>query len=1465
MGGPGKGCGSHAVKAVPNSPRELICAQAFWVGAMVPRAVVCARAPLLLVAVACLCSCVVGEVITTKECPAGQYLQLGTGLCNDCPAGTYGAVSGLETPECSGLCEPGYYCPTGSTSAQQEACPAGTFGSSYGLSNSECSGPALEGYYTTAASIRPDQHECSTMENLFYCPSGSALPNRVQLGYYTSGGNSNNTRTTQQLCEPGHYCPDSLGIQLTCPPGVFGDSYGLHEATCDEECGRGQYCPEASTQPSLCPAGTYNNETGKAALSDCVACPKGHFCVQESHVPVPCPAGQFGDQEGLKSSSCSTQCTVHVSMDDPDDVSNVICVASQCEAGYYCPEGSTSQNERECGGVRLYCPAGSSIPVPVDEGYYTVGAQGTDNDANTTQVAQVLCEPGNYCVDGAKYTCPEGFFGGSFGLSSQECSGECSPGYTCGAGAVDSRESQCGNSTVYCPQGSFEVVPVSDGYYSVGYECPNSTLEFLRRSGQFPSDSLGTDDDVDDSAIRSLVGTFFINYNLVESLTVYDTLPDDAVLAQLIEYRDVWDVSCIPDYDATRLGGSGPRTRAGQHPCEPGFFCFKGTRFKCPAGTYMGDYGASECIQCPSGSYCPEQATAPIPCPCGTYGQTRGLQDEGCSGVCPAGYYCEEGQVGATEHPCGNEKVFCPLGSCNPTTVKPAYYAIGGSSRITRTAQQKCDEANHLQGKCPLGTVDSDFLCYASDLLTDEWHAAYATGRNRVNGSAGDPVDAEFDTGVYVGCAHGYIQAGSDVYVHCEEPETFMNFNNKSSPLCDRVSCQLSTVLSQAEKWNNSQYSTRPLPQDEFVWWGETVEVVCADGFYDFEHDETLELTCDYTELLSLTSEEIAAVTCEPMFCEVKQLLVGLWEWGYVASVLSAQNLVQVEVPQTLAEADLAVLSSDACTDNGESVAYFAVDGIRSSSVGRTCDGLAATKGTDAGDFANFEISEESVYVHSLKIYLDTTALGEFEVWISDDNSLMTTSYDATGSAHTVCAGPDTVDGLTAYQQQAVNTDVEVVCNANGRFVRIQLLGEPRALVLREVEFFTGSFTAIDYVDTVGYEDIVATTCDERFSPIDNSFLSQVVECSKQFESFEQFDDSDKSTFCTINYCTVDDLLEEGAPMNEGHSVASDSSVVAVYGTVEVSCDDGYWPYETTDSAHYFAYDAFGEGTWGDNQDDAFTVTCEPPMGFFNYSGLVCAPVQCEATDLLDGMWASSNGFTVSFGEKYRRSQAPPMPPINRTQEVSVICDPTTHREAADSTEPPSFECATPFSYVSERTGWNNTDRENTGYICEPIECDLSDLLSDHWRAGYVASPVSMSPLFQRSSTDVMGLLEVDEVSCDEENGYFSLGDTSPQVTCTYQDPDFVDYGDTRRDFWCGHPIACDPADLLTGSWGTGYVANYDREVYLGAVVAISCDTANGYSLVSGPDSGQLELECGSSVSFTTVSPAERNSIICSL
>ena len=51
---------------------------------------------------------------------------------------------------------------------------------------------------------------------------------------------------------------------------------------------------------------------------------------------------------------------------------------------------------------------------------------------------------------------------------------------------------------------------------------------------------------------------------------------------------------------------------------------------------------------------------------------------------------------------------------------------------------------------------------------------------------------------------------------------------------------------------------------------------------------------------------------------------------------------------------------------------------------------------------------------------------------------------------------------------QAINTEIEVICNTRGRFVRLQQLGAPRQLALREVEFYTGTFAPVAFSDTVG-------------------------------------------------------------------------------------------------------------------------------------------------------------------------------------------------------------------------------------------------------------------------------------------------------------------------------------------------------------------------------------------------------------
>jgi hypothetical protein len=63
--------------------------------------------------------------------------------------------------------------------------------------------------------------------------------------------------------------------------------------------------------------------------------------------------------------------------------------------------------------VSVYCPIGSSYPLKVSGGYYTIG--GDSN--NRTRYGQLECPVGSYCIGGIMYLCPKGRYGNTTGQS----------------------------------------------------------------------------------------------------------------------------------------------------------------------------------------------------------------------------------------------------------------------------------------------------------------------------------------------------------------------------------------------------------------------------------------------------------------------------------------------------------------------------------------------------------------------------------------------------------------------------------------------------------------------------------------------------------------------------------------------------------------------------------------------------------------------------------------------------------------------------------------------------------------------------------------------------------------------------------------------------------------------------------------------------------------------------------------
>ena len=102
----------------------------------------------------------------------------------------------------------------------------------------------------------------------------------------------------------------------------------------------------------------------------------------------------------------------------------------------------------------------------IETGYYSTG-YGNLTSEGTTRTGEEQCDKGYYAVDGVRAACPAGRYGDTVGLSSADCSGECSTGYFCPEGSTGPQQDSCGvgqyPAQYYCPVGTTERIVVDDG------------------------------------------------------------------------------------------------------------------------------------------------------------------------------------------------------------------------------------------------------------------------------------------------------------------------------------------------------------------------------------------------------------------------------------------------------------------------------------------------------------------------------------------------------------------------------------------------------------------------------------------------------------------------------------------------------------------------------------------------------------------------------------------------------------------------------------------------------------------------------------------------------------------------------------------------------------------------------------------------------------------------------------------
>ncbi len=421
-----------------------------------------------------------------NACPGGYVpsFNFESNSCEPCPAGRYSSATYLKAGEvvkhgngCKSVCPLGHYCTEGSSKPIK--CPSGRFGSSMGLKTVDCSGACKAGFYCPASSIRSDPYPCGRSSH--YCPEKSPARVLVDTGFYSIPEENDDTqRIAQEACGPGTYCID--GKRYPCPAGRYGTILELHSSNCTSHCPTGAYCPLSSPDPILCPAGRFGSTIGLETPECSGSCKPGYYCPQGStqEDQVPCAPGRYGAENGLTSEECSPLCEI-TGAGAPNATSSAgtkFCEFRHCAAGYYCPLASISAKQVECGGASVFCPPSSVIPTPVTIGFYTIGPNskpenmqmaGTETGDEDIRFSQIICEPGFYCIDGVRYRCPLGHYGGVSGLTSDTCSGQCNAGYLCALDSTSSKQEPCGkDASVYCPQGSYENIIVPAGYYSIG-------------------------------------------------------------------------------------------------------------------------------------------------------------------------------------------------------------------------------------------------------------------------------------------------------------------------------------------------------------------------------------------------------------------------------------------------------------------------------------------------------------------------------------------------------------------------------------------------------------------------------------------------------------------------------------------------------------------------------------------------------------------------------------------------------------------------------------------------------------------------------------------------------------------------------------------------------------------------------------------------------------------------------------
>ncbi|CDW74382.1 cast multi-domain protein [Stylonychia lemnae] len=409
------------------------------------------------------------------SCAVGFYCPAGTQKMIACPIGTYNRLKGRKSIlDCqkveggyyvdeeasstwSGECDPGHYCPDGSSSAKEVECPKGTYRAiNRGSEPKDCSICPSGSYCDDTAMFQP-----KTCPVGFYCPIGTVVPEPCPEGTY--GGQQGLTDSKScTLCPSGYYCPQrgQTSASLLCDEGYLCIKGSRKPEPTDNVtgslCPAGGYCPQGAQSAKNCSPGTYNMFEGGEVASDCQQCLPGYYCLgSNSAKPTDlCPAGYY----------CPAGTSKPTLKAKPGNYTpKGSSVQYKCQRGTYSP----AENQSSC----TYCPAGKFCPNQM---------------MTTTQ----NCPMGHYCpsyqyfvennIYYDKLKCPSGTY---HNLTDQKNITACLPcptGKFCAGEGLDKYNGSCSEG-FYCNKYAESPTPSNEsayGYFGpckAGYYCPAET------------------------------------------------------------------------------------------------------------------------------------------------------------------------------------------------------------------------------------------------------------------------------------------------------------------------------------------------------------------------------------------------------------------------------------------------------------------------------------------------------------------------------------------------------------------------------------------------------------------------------------------------------------------------------------------------------------------------------------------------------------------------------------------------------------------------------------------------------------------------------------------------------------------------------------------------------------------------------------------------------------------------------